>query len=598
MIGLVIIIVWRLKLMSAAPNLLLNPNFETDGLAGWQSVGTAHTQVKPGAAVDNPNDTVVQLAIPDTVGRNWVGIGQRIMVAPLQPYRATVNYRWGNEDHDGAKIILRISQLDQAGQVLEMDEISPPASLSTGLTNDQAQLAWQLLAHDFVADEQTAAIEVGFGVVGNRATIIEGDDFGLEIRPTWTTLIREDKTVQTAILILVVTIGYGLGRTFWFLRPKIIGVRPLIARLLPKELFLSIAFTLALILMVELFLRVSFGLPKETFGFISGDGLYARNATLEMTWGSIPYTVKTNSLGFRGEEISLKKPKEKTRIIALGDSVTDGFFVDNEHTYPYVLQGTLSARGKSVEVLNAAKGGGSIDKEYAILRELVVPLEPDIVVLTFVTNDVQDKSKDDLISQTIRNEKKTTLLEWLFTRTAIGELMFDLYLQTQSEFYRTSQETDNLTLDQGRYQIAGGDDYAANVEIFNQRYADTDGLILNEPFSDQTTAAIENYLFALEHLNNFCQTRQIKLIFVYSPSYSQIYDLKTSLKIRDILKEASRQLSIPFLDLTPKFREAGQNKVLHLAPIDYHQNPAGNRVMAEAIAEFLVDERILATFDQ
>ena len=49
---------------------------------------------------------------------------------------------------------------------------------------------------------------------------------------------------------------------------------------------------------------------------------------------------------------------------------------------------------------------------------------------------------------------------------------------------------------------------------------------------------------------------------------------------------------VPFLDLTEALRTKGKAQVLHLAPIDFHLNPAGNEVMAEAIAQFLQDQKL------
>ncbi len=100
-----------------------------------------------------------------------------------------------------------------------------------------------------------------------------------------------------------------------------------------------------------------------------GATLYPPSATLPMRWGAIPYEVRTNALGFRGDELALVAPSGRVRILALGDSVTDGFFADNDATYPAQLQRFLRERGRDVEVINGARGGGSIDKEYAILKE-------------------------------------------------------------------------------------------------------------------------------------------------------------------------------------------------------------------------------------
>ncbi len=366
-----------------------------------------------------------------------------------------------------------------------------------------------------------------------------------------------------------------------------------------KYLIYSIILSIAFILAIELFLRIGFGFPTSLFYFISrgNKGLYAPNSTILMTYGHLPYMVKTNSLDLRGKEIPFKRLEDRIRIAALGDSVTDGMYVDNDATYPYLLENILNAKNKSVEVLNAARGGGSIDKEYAVLKEIVMPLKPDIILLTFITNDISEikgKSRKDLLSMTMRHKLHLRVVQWFLTRTAIGELTAELYLRARYKFYRFGNRNNKgIKLNQDRYKIGGGDDYAANINLFNVTFANTDGLVLNEPFSKRTTALIDNYLFALKHMRNLCQHNDIELIFIYFPGYPQVYDLDVSFKIRDVLKDACKRLSIPFIDLTVAFRKAGKDKVLHIAPVDFHLNPDGYRVMAEAIAEFLTKENLL-----
>ena len=141
--------------------------------------------------------------------------------------------------------------------------------------------------------------------------------------------------------------------------------------------------TAVVLLLMEGFLRL-FGYPQGLFMT-----RYPKRQTLNMLWGAIPYTVRTNSIGLRGEEISEYKRPGVARILALGDSVTDGFFVDNEETYPAQLKEYLEREtGKPVDVVNAGLGNISIDQEFLVLRNLAPMLEPDVVVLSFVTNDI------------------------------------------------------------------------------------------------------------------------------------------------------------------------------------------------------------------
>jgi lysophospholipase L1-like esterase len=63
------------------------------------------------------------------------------------------------------------------------------------------------------------------------------------------------------------------------------------------------------------------------------------------------FHVSTNSIGLRGPE--LDTPKERFRVICAGDSVTFGWGVSYEESYPARLQRALTKADRAVEVVNA-----------------------------------------------------------------------------------------------------------------------------------------------------------------------------------------------------------------------------------------------------
>ncbi|RJP19387.1 MAG: SGNH/GDSL hydrolase family protein [Candidatus Abyssobacteria bacterium SURF_5] len=356
--------------------------------------------------------------------------------------------------------------------------------------------------------------------------------------------------------------------------------------------------TTLLILSFEGVLRLFLRLPRGRFDFIttSSQALYPPNQTMEMTWGVIPYTVKSNSLGFRGDEISFAKPEGAVRIAAVGDSMTDGFFVDNDATYPYLLQQIFRERQGNVEVINAAHGGSSIDKEYFILREVVLPLKPDLVLLLFVPNDISDikeLSLDQLLSYSPEQPLRKRIADWCITKTAAGEWGYDAYLRSMSRFYRTHEREQESIDKSDRYEIPGGDDFQKNVDIFVERWGPVDNLVLAEPESAQVKRAISNYVSILRIMADLCNQQGARLVFISFPSYEQIYGSREDSYVADLFREECDKLSVPFFDLTQAFKQRGQNSVLHLAPLDFHLNPEGNRVLAEAIAEYLLGAGLL-----
>lgn len=347
------------------------------------------------------------------------------------------------------------------------------------------------------------------------------------------------------------------------------------------------------LVVLEVLLRVGVGAPEGLFAglFPGDDGLYPENRTIEMYWGPIPYTVEVNSHGFRGPEFETQKPEKTVRIITIGDSITDGFFVDNDATFQHYLQETLRGDyGWNAEVINAARGGGSIDKEFVILKKHAIKFDPDIVVLTFVTNDISDlgdKAAAELASADPRDDfsKRSRVSQFLLTQTALGEVGLDLYLLLRSKHYR--QKKARLEIPGDRYDIAGASDHERNVKLFHERFHDTDGWVLEEPYPERVEKAIDSYCRLLGETKALCSRASAGLLLVYFPAYPQVYDDDCSLKIQQILADRCSKLGIDFLDLTPAFKREGRDKVLHLAPVDFHPSPEGNRLIASEIAEYL-----------
>lgn len=372
-----------------------------------------------------------------------------------------------------------------------------------------------------------------------------------------------------------------------------------------RQVIMIILPTLVIMLAAEVVLRITRVAPTGQFDFLlptTAGGLYPANETIRADWGPIPYLIETNEFGLRGTGVGGARRPGASRLVTLGDSMTDGFFVDNDGTFQHFLQLLLDgAYGDRYEVINAARGGGSIGMEYAILKGIAIPLKPDVVILSFVTNDIADlekKTRQELDNhELLFHQENLSAFRaaglWFFSRTAVGEVIFRLYwrLLIRGKSERVTRTTDLGR--QSRYAIPGGADFQKNTDIFRKRFASTDGLVLGDTFSESTQRLVDNYLYILEQFITTCQKNDIVPVFVYHPSYSQIYDESTPAIIQDTLRAKCNRLSVPFLDLTEPMRAAGRGRVLHLAPVDYHPNPDGNRVVARALFDFLRAEKIV-----
>lgn len=99
--------------------------------------------------------------------------------------------------------------------------------------------------------------------------------------------------------------------------------------------------------------------------------------------------LKTNSIGFRDYEYNLTKAKNSKRILVLGDSVTLGWGVELENTYPKVLERMLNQYKKEkYEVMNSAVGNFNSEMEANILQKYLL-LDLDAVIIGFFPNDAE-----------------------------------------------------------------------------------------------------------------------------------------------------------------------------------------------------------------
>lgn len=109
--------------------------------------------------------------------------------------------------------------------------------------------------------------------------------------------------------------------------------------------------------------------------------------------GAYRYTWSTNGQGFRGDDdYAIPKPAGTRRVLMIGDSFTFGMGVDNDRTASSRLQGALRivCGDPRIEVINAGVPSYGTSQELKTLEKFGLPLEPDVVVLGVVSNDLDD----------------------------------------------------------------------------------------------------------------------------------------------------------------------------------------------------------------
>jgi acyl-CoA thioesterase-1 len=87
-------------------------------------------------------------------------------------------------------------------------------------------------------------------------------------------------------------------------------------------------------------------------------------------------------------------------ILALGDSLTEGFGVDPKHSYPVGLAGLLHKKGFNCNVINAGCSGDTCRNLMARM-DRVLDIGPDVVILEIGLNDILMGAMPEQISRMI-----------------------------------------------------------------------------------------------------------------------------------------------------------------------------------------------------
>jgi lysophospholipase L1-like esterase len=136
--------------------------------------------------------------------------------------------------------------------------------------------------------------------------------------------------------------------------------------------------------------------------------------------------VSVNSLGLRGPAPASPRPAGRRRLACFGDSITFGFAIGDEETYPCQLGRLLAPRG--VEVVNAGVTGYTSHQVLGLLRRLAPRLQLDVATFLIGWNDHNKRVATDREFE--RRLRASTALDRTLARLRLFQAMRALYLKT------------------------------------------------------------------------------------------------------------------------------------------------------------------------
>ena len=100
------------------------------------------------------------------------------------------------------------------------------------------------------------------------------------------------------------------------------------------------------------------------------------------------YWRPTNALGFADAEWSISAKSKQKRILALGDSFTEGDGAPFDSSYVTLLKQKLAATGDSVDLMNAGVCGSDPFENYMNFKNRLQIYKPQLIIQTLTTTDI------------------------------------------------------------------------------------------------------------------------------------------------------------------------------------------------------------------
>jgi hypothetical protein len=306
--------------------------------------------------------------------------------------------------------------------------------------------------------------------------------------------------------------------------------------------------------------------------------------------------LKTNSLGYRGREVTIEKPKDVYRILVLGDSFVLGVGVgSNDQTFSAVLENELNKTGKKkFEIINAGfHDGFSPDSYYAYLLEEGLKLAPDMVIdCIYLQNDIgdlkgvrwEDLDRFGMPRKVVSEWRRVDNMGRLYD--GIPPLRYKIEPLKESHLWILIANWLDI-----HFPILRSRNEAKKIKEVQNWYLliDSDCIFLPDC---QTKFDIEfrKLKFVLKNTAKLLEEQKIPLLFVFEPSKMQLNIANKSLPraditllADDIIEYLSFETKSNYLDLTMDFLTP--DFIEFYNKIDTHWNKAGNEKAGMLIAD-------------
>jgi lysophospholipase L1-like esterase len=275
---------------------------------------------------------------------------------------------------------------------------------------------------------------------------------------------------------------------------------------------------------------------------------------------------KINALGLRGRDVAIPKPASIYRIVVIGDSVTFGNGVGDDETYSAQLERMVRETGlRDVEVINAGIPAYDTWQQALLLEELILSLEPNLVLLGFYENDIS--SRPSAIRPIIGQNGEPP-------RRGLGAWLGDRWI---------------ALLKKSRVLVLGREAYGRARTRWNpspaavRRTALLDGG--RHPALEAGWKEVDD---SLQQMSGLLRRARIPFRIVIFPMPEQVWNREANTSAyQGRLEGITREIRVPALDLLPAFKKAAADGRTLYIFWDWHPNAEGHKVAARTIRTFI-----------
>jgi lysophospholipase L1-like esterase len=298
---------------------------------------------------------------------------------------------------------------------------------------------------------------------------------------------------------------------------------------------------------------------------------------------AIPHTfdvmISFSAQRFRGSSTYPQTPAQGTvRIATLGDSFTFGYGANDNESYPANLERRL--QNDHAEVINAANAGTGTGEQALWYDAWVKNFHPRIVILTVTSNDVDDDAARHLFAldqsgAAVPQPQQASAVNK--PRRFINAIPGYNYVAEHSQLWGLIRNALSAAL------------APKGVNMSNRDAFTKEGLPLMSA--------------EVRWLNQHARADNARLVVVFVPSRESIYvstapwadDIRwKSQAMTETLSSSCARDQIPFLDLSSQLKERSA-ETLYYDGLDTHPTPKGYDAIAEIVASFLVERKIIQT---